>query len=89
MVQEALTNAIKHATGRPTRVTVHHRAGHIDIEVTTDGSALVEGPAVPSGGRGLDGLRRRIQMLNGELSAGARPGGGFSDRALIPFRSTA
>ncbi|MEU1722734.1 histidine kinase [Nonomuraea sp. NPDC005692] len=89
VVQEALTNAIKHATGRPTRVTVHHRAGHIDIEVTTDGSAPAEGPVVPSGGRGLDGLRRRIQMLNGELSAGARPGGGFSVRALIPFRSTA
>ncbi|MFI7688760.1 sensor histidine kinase [Nonomuraea sp. NPDC049655] len=89
VVQEALTNAIKHATGRPTRVTVHHRAGHIDIEVTTDGSALVEGPAVPSGGRGLDGLRRRVQMLNGELTAGARPGGGFTVRALIPFRSAA
>ncbi|MGW2215967.1 sensor histidine kinase [Nonomuraea sp. NPDC001684] len=89
VVQEALTNAIKHATGRPTRVTVHHRAGHIDIEVTTDGSALVEGPAVPSGGRGLDGLRRRVQMLNGELTAGARPGGGFTVRALIPLRSTA
>ncbi|MER6576756.1 histidine kinase [Nonomuraea sp. NPDC001023] len=89
VVQEALTNAIKHATGRPTRVTVHHRAGHLDIEVTTDGSAPLEGPVVPSGGRGLEGLRRRLQMLNGELSAGARPGGGFSVRALIPLRSTA
>jgi signal transduction histidine kinase len=89
VVQEALTNAIKHATGRPTRVTVHHRADHIDIEVTTDGSALAEGPAVPSGGRGLDGLRQRLHMLNGELTAAARPGGGFSVRALIPSRSTA
>jgi signal transduction histidine kinase len=89
VVQEALTNAIKHATGRPTRVTVHHRAGHLDIEVTTDGPALAEGPAAPSGGRGLDGLRQRVHMLNGELTAAARPGGGFSVRALIPSRSTA
>ncbi|MFI6518102.1 sensor histidine kinase [Spirillospora sp. NPDC050679] len=89
VVQEALTNAVKHATGRPTRVTVHHRADHIDIEVTTDGPALAEGPAAPSGRRGLDGLRQRVHMLNGELTAAAQPGGGFSVRALIPSRSTA
>ncbi len=89
VVQEALTNAIKHAAGRPTRVTVHHYAGHIDIEVTTDGSALAAGPAVPSGGRGLAGLRRRLHMLDGELTAAPRPGGGFSVRALIPSGSTA
>ncbi|MEV0589361.1 histidine kinase [Nonomuraea sp. NPDC050310] len=89
VVQEALTNAVKHAPGRPTRVTVHHRAGHIDIEVTTEGSARAEGPAVPSGGRGLDGLRRRLHLLDGELTAGARPGGGFTVRALIPSRSAA
>ncbi|GAA4965660.1 signal transduction histidine kinase [Nonomuraea thailandensis] len=89
VVQEALTNAIKHATGRPTRVTVHYRAAHLDIEVTTEGSAPAEGPAVPSGGRGLDGLRRRLHLLDGELTTAARPGGGFSVRAFIPFRDTA
>jgi signal transduction histidine kinase len=89
VVQEGLTNAVKHATGRPTRVTVHHRAGRVDIEVTTDGSALAQALAAPSGGRGLDGLRQRVHLLNGELTATARPGGGFSVRALIPSRSTA
>jgi signal transduction histidine kinase len=89
VVQEALTNAIKHATGWPTTVTVHHRADHIDIEVTNDGLALGKGPPVPSGGRGLDGLRQRVRMLDGELTAAARPGGGFTVRALIPSRSSA
>ncbi|MEV0621947.1 histidine kinase [Nonomuraea sp. NPDC050404] len=88
VIQEALTNAVKHAAGRPTTVTVHHRADHIDIEVTTDGPDPGAGPAVPSGGRGLDGLRQRVQLLDGELTVAARPGGGFTVRALIPSGST-
>jgi signal transduction histidine kinase len=87
VVQEALTNAIKYATGRPTTVRVHHDDDHIEIEVTTDGPADTA-PIVPSGGRGLDGLRERVRMLDGELVAAARPDGGFSVRALIPSRST-
>ncbi|WP_181449198.1 sensor histidine kinase [Nonomuraea aridisoli] len=88
VVQEALTNAMKHATGRPTTVAVHHHPDRIAIEVTNDG-ATGGTPVVPSGGRGLDGLRRRLRMLDGELLAEARPGGGFSVRALIPTRSEA
>ncbi|GAA0403064.1 two-component sensor histidine kinase [Acrocarpospora corrugata] len=82
VVQEALTNALKHATGHPTAVLVRHGDTHIEIEVTTEGSATA--PVVASGGRGLAGLRERVRMLNGELIAGARPEGGFRVRALIP-----
>ncbi|MFJ8057178.1 sensor histidine kinase [Streptomyces sp. NPDC096142] len=103
VVQEALTNAMKYATGRPTRVLVRHGEDGVEIEVTTEGpgpgtpalpaapgpvpaSAVV--PATrepgPKGGRGLAGLRVRVRMLDGELEAGPRPGGGFEVRATIP-----
>ncbi|MFI7453540.1 sensor histidine kinase [Nonomuraea sp. NPDC049714] len=84
VVQEALTNAIKHATGQPTTVMVRHHDDRLDIEVTTDGHA----PAgLPSSGRGLNGLRARLRMLGGDLQAAPRPEGGFSVRATIPSRS--
>ncbi|MET7331750.1 histidine kinase [Nonomuraea sp. NPDC005650] len=86
VVQEALTNALKYAQGRPTAVTVHHRDDRLEIEVTNE-APTGAAPAVPSGGRGLDGLRERVHMLDGELVAGPRPGGGFGVRALIPYRS--
>ncbi|TDD23860.1 sensor histidine kinase [Nonomuraea diastatica] len=85
VVQEALTNAMKYATGRPTRVTVHHEPDRIAIEVTSDGPAGAA-PAVPSGGRGLDGLRQRLRMLEGDLVAAGGPDGGFNVRAFIPVR---
>lgn len=82
VVQESLTNALKHATGHPTTVLLRHADTHTEIEVTTEGPAVTL--VTPSGGRGLSGLRERVRMLNGELIAGARPEGGFSVRALIP-----
>ncbi|MFD0683129.1 sensor histidine kinase [Actinomadura fibrosa] len=87
VVQEALTNAIKYAAGRRTAVLVGYGDAHIEIEVTTDGSAGAAPPEPDlSGGRGLGGLRERVRMLDGDLVAGARPDGGFRVRALIPSR---
>ncbi|MEE1928317.1 histidine kinase [Streptomyces sp. TRM 70351] len=91
VVQEALTNAVKYAAGMPTRVLLRHGGDgdeHIGIEVTTDGPAaapVTRSPG-PAGGRGLAGLRTRVRMLDGELEAGSRPGGGFAVRATIPSR---
>ncbi|MFJ8138918.1 sensor histidine kinase [Streptomyces sp. NPDC096013] len=92
VVQEALTNAMKYATGQPTRVLLRHGDEHIEIGVTTDGPASAPAPAAvpatrepgPKGGRGLAGLRVRVRMLDGELEAGPRPEGGFEVRATIP-----
>ncbi|RKN41665.1 sensor histidine kinase [Streptomyces hoynatensis] len=91
VVQEALTNAMKYATGRPTAVEVRHGDERLEIEVTTEGpgrDAHLPKPRkpLPAGGRGLNGLRERVRMLDGELIAGARPDGGFSVRAVIPCR---
>lgn len=82
VVQEALTNALKHAYGSHTSVHVRHGERAIIVEVRTDGSGTH--PATPGGsGRGLAGLRERVSLLGGEFSA-VRRDGGFVVRARIP-----
>ncbi|MFI7677962.1 sensor histidine kinase [Actinophytocola sp. NPDC049390] len=83
VVQEALTNALKHATGNATNVLVRHEEDHIEVEVTTTGPA-VGTPVTPSGGRGLTGLRQRVLMLGGDLVSGHVPERGFRVWAMIP-----
>ncbi|WP_206795578.1 sensor histidine kinase [Amycolatopsis sp. MtRt-6] len=80
VVQEALTNALKHARGSHTAVEVHHGDREITVAVSTAGS----GSAAPGdSGRGLAGLRERVSVLGGDFSAG--PGdAGFVVRARIP-----
>ncbi|ONI77577.1 two-component sensor histidine kinase [Kribbella sp. ALI-6-A] len=85
VVQEALTNALKHAYGNHTSVHVRHGEREIIVEIRTDGPGTH--PASPGGsGRGLAGLRERVTMLGGEFSA-VRRDGGFVVRACIPAGS--
>lgn len=86
VVQEALTNAVKHAPGRRTVVRVRY-GDEIGIDVTTDGPVIMAGDF--AAGRGLTGLRERVRTCGGELTAGGRPGGGFSVRARMPARGAA
>jgi signal transduction histidine kinase len=92
VVQESLTNAVKYAAGQRTLVRLAHTPGWTDVEVTTAGTAngtsesaalRNSGPRV-SGGRGLAGLRDRVELLGGEFAAGPRSGGGFRVHARIP-----
>jgi len=86
VVQEALTNALKYAHGSRTAVQVHHSRKEIEVEVSTDGSGSAAGS--PGGsGRGLAGLRERVDVLGGDFSAGPGPHGGFVVRARIPAGS--
>jgi len=82
VVQEALTNALKYARGEPTLVRVCHGEGGIEVEVTTEGA--VSQTTMPSGGRGLAGLRERVGELGGTFSAQPRQGGGFVVLAHLP-----
>ncbi|MFJ2259310.1 sensor histidine kinase [Streptomyces sp. NPDC087844] len=89
VVQEALTNALKHAPGHRTLVQVHYGREDVEVEVTTEGapaaaSAQRRAPLGRGGGHGLIGLRERVSVFGGELSAGDRPDGGFSVHARIP-----
>src|SRR5690349_1872076 len=82
VVQEALTNVIKHAGTARAAVVLEYRPDDLLITVTDDGRP-VPGSGGP-GGRGLIGLRERIGLYGGELDAGPRPGGGWRVRARIP-----
>lgn len=82
VVQEALTNALKHAPGCRTVVRVSYDGGGASIDVTTDGPVLADGAFTP--GRGLRGLQDRVEICGGALEAGGNPGGGFRIRARVP-----
>ncbi|WP_017581122.1 sensor histidine kinase [Nocardiopsis valliformis] len=83
IVQEGLTNAAKHATGAAVQVWLHHGEDRLEVEVVND---PVTGPvhAPPRSGYGLTGLRERVVLAGGELSAGACPDGGWRMRAILP-----
>jgi signal transduction histidine kinase len=83
VVQEALTNVIKHAGTSHAAVLLEYRPDDLLITVTDDGRPAT-GPGGP-GGRGLIGLRERVGLYGGELDAGPRPGGGWRVRARIPL----
>jgi signal transduction histidine kinase len=87
VIQEALTNVIKHAGKPRTTVTLASGDGELVVEVVDTGrSILAVGPAVPAGaGRGLVGLRERIALYGGVLDAGPRDRGGWIVRARFPL----
>jgi signal transduction histidine kinase len=87
VVQEALTNVIKHAGTARATVVLEYRPDDLLITVTDDGRAAPGSSG--SGGRGLIGLRERIGLYGGELDAGPRPGGGWRVRARIPLEDSA
>jgi signal transduction histidine kinase len=85
LVQEGLTNAIKHAAARHAEVRVRYDSGHVEIEVCDDGRGADGADSTSSdGGHGLVGMRERVSIYGGELEAGPRAGGGFRLRARIP-----
>ena len=85
VVQEALTNVIKHAGAARAVVSLEYHPDALLITVADDGRPGP--PAAERGGRGLIGLRERIALYGGELDAGPRPGGGWRVRARIPLEA--
>jgi signal transduction histidine kinase len=82
IVQEALTNALKHAGPASARVTIRYGAGELEIEIADDGA----GAAAPAaGGHGLIGMRERVALFGGDLAAGRRGEGGYAVRARLPI----
>jgi signal transduction histidine kinase len=88
IIQEALTNAIKHASAAHAGVNIRYGADSLELEIVDDGQGVSrESVSNNGGGRGLIGMRERVALFGGELSAGPRPGGGFRVHARLPLGS--
>ena len=81
VVQESLTNTLKHAAARRVRVLVECGPDRLEITVTDDGRG---GAADPAKGAGLTGMRERVKVYGGTLLAGPAAGGGFTVHAVLP-----
>jgi signal transduction histidine kinase len=86
IVQESLTNALRHAAPATATVRLAFTASHLDIEVTDTGPGL--DPVAPGetggSGHGIQGMIERAAMLGGTLTAGPGPHGGFRVHACLP-----
>jgi signal transduction histidine kinase len=85
VVQESLTNVVRHAGASRAEITVSHHTGQVVIEVTDDGRAVSSNGNGNGSGQGILGMRERARALGGSLEAGPRPGGGFRVRATLPL----
>lgn len=87
-VQEALTNAARHAAARRVEVTLRTRAGRLHLTVRDDGRGGDPAAALAAGG-GLGGMRDRVRLYDGELSVEAAPGAGFAISIEVPLAPAA
>jgi signal transduction histidine kinase len=81
VVQEALTNTLKHAKRATSRVVLRYGEHELDLEVVDDG-APTHGHGV---GHGLIGMRERVALYDGAIEAGPQPEGGFAVRVRLPL----
>lgn len=89
IVQEALTNVLRHAGAHQVEVRVALAGGRLDVVVRDDGVGAVRTPAVAGAGQGLRGMAERASLLGGTVTCGAADGGGFVVHARLPARVTA
>ena len=85
IVQESLTNVVRHSTAEKAEVTVTYGPDELTVAVDNDGRPLNASPS--SGGSGIAGMQERARALGGDLSVRRYPGGGFSVRARLPIES--
>jgi signal transduction histidine kinase len=83
VIQESLTNVVKHAGPAATTVRVAYHPDQVIVEIANDGPGPTPG-ATAAPGSGIAGMRERVVAAGGELHAGPRPGGGFQITARLP-----
>jgi signal transduction histidine kinase len=81
IVQEGLTNALKHARASHADVTVRYRGDELELQVLDDGAGTANANGV---GHGLVGIRERVKIYGGDMNAGIGPAGGFSLTVRLP-----
>lgn len=82
IIQEGLTNSLKHASAQQAAVTVHYEPDGLQLEVRDDGIGAVTSDGI---GHGLVGIRERVKIYGGEMTAGTAPEGGFVLSARLPL----
>jgi signal transduction histidine kinase len=85
IIQEALTNALRHADDTIAHVAVRYRTDRLELEVANDGHGNRRSPDHAGGGRGLIGIQERVALFGGDLEAGPSAGGGFVVRCRFPL----
>lgn len=88
ILQESLTNVLRHSASTVARVRVHRDDGILLIRVVDDGPARADATLPPGAGTGLRGMRAQAEELGGTVDAGPRPDGGFAVTARLPIPST-
>jgi two-component system, NarL family, sensor histidine kinase DevS len=86
LVQEALTNAVKHANASHVDLSAREDAGEIRILISDDGDGF--DPDTSTGGRGLIGMRERIELIGGEIEVSSEPGKGTEVSARVPLQKS-
>ncbi|MGW5738290.1 MULTISPECIES: sensor histidine kinase [Streptomyces] len=89
VVQEALTNVLKHARGAAARVELRYRPHHVTVSVTNDGEGVIPDRMGTGSGHGLIGMRERAKLYGGTISIGPRSEGGFAVRLTLPTSAQA
>ncbi|MGW0909818.1 sensor histidine kinase [Streptomyces sp. NPDC002853] len=89
VVQEALTNVLKHAHGAATVVELRYRPHHVTVSVTNDGEGVIPDRVGTGSGHGLIGMRERAKLYGGTISIGPRSEGGFAVRLTLPTSAQA
>jgi signal transduction histidine kinase len=88
IVQEALTNALKHAGPARARVAISYLDDKLELDIVDDGRGPANGGLNAGGGRGLIGMRERVSLFGGELDVGPAKEGGFRVHASLPLEES-
>ncbi len=84
IIQESVTNVVRHAGTERCRVSVEYGEDELAVEILDDGCGVPRAGARAGTGYGISGMRERVALLNGRFSAGSRPEGGFRVAARLP-----
>jgi signal transduction histidine kinase len=85
IIQEALTNALRHAGPVPTTVTLDYTPDALTVEILDQGDGIVRQRPTDSTGHGLIGMRERVALYHGDLQTGPGPHSGYHVRARLPL----
>lgn len=88
IIQEALTNTLKHAGPARAQVAIKYVNGSLELDITNDGNSTVDDVKNTGGGRGLIGMKERVALFGGELDVGPGSDGGFRVHAILPFEES-